>query len=158
MNKHTDFLVIGSGIAGLSYALQVAEHGSVIIITKKKDNESNTNYAQGGIASVFDSKDSFESHYKDTIGAGAGLCHEESVKFMVSHGPEVIEQLIDIGVAFSRTQKGKFELGIEGGHTHHRIVHAHDFTEQEIESALLYHVTKAFPSCIATFKYASSSR
>jgi L-aspartate oxidase len=140
MNKQIDFLVIGSGIAGLSYALQIADYGSVIIITKKKDNESNTNYAQGGIASVFDSKDSFEAHYNDTIDAGAGLCHEEAVRFMVSHGPDVIKQLIDIGVAFSRTQKGKFELGIEGGHSHHRIVHAHDFTGQEIENALLYHV------------------
>ena len=142
MNIVTDFLVIGSGIAGLSYALQVAEHGQVIIITKKKDKESNTNYAQGGIASVFGSDDSFDSHFEDTISAGAGLCHVDSVRFMVDNGPKVIKQLIDVGVAFSGRKKGKLELGIEGGHTFHRIVHAHDFTGQEIERALLYHIKK----------------
>ncbi len=142
MNDTADFLVIGSGIAGLVYALQVAEHGQVVIITKKKDKESNTNYAQGGIASVFGSQDSYDSHYHDTIEAGAGLCHEEEVKYMVYNGPAVINQLIDIGVAFSETKKGNPDLGIEGGHSHHRIVHAHDFTGQEIERALLYQIKK----------------
>ena len=116
MNDMADFLVIGSGIAGLVYALQVAEHGQVVIITKKRDKESNTNYAQGGIASVFGSQDSYDSHYHDTIEAGAGLCHEEEVKYMVSNGQAVIKQLIEIGVGFSETKKGKPDLGIEGGH------------------------------------------
>jgi len=142
MTSMVDYLIIGSGIAGLSYALQVAEYGQVVIITKKRDKESNTNYAQGGIASVFGSKDSFDSHYHDTIEAGAGLCHEKEVKYMVENGPEVINKLIEVGVAFSGSKTGRLELGIEGGHTHHRIVHAHDFTGQEIERALLYHIKK----------------
>ena len=116
MNDMADFLVIGSGIAGLVYALQVAEHGQVVIITKKRDKESNTNYAQGGIASVFGSQDSYDSHYNDTIEAGAGLCHEEEVKYMVSNGQAVIKQLMEIGVGFSETKKGKPEsINIEGG-------------------------------------------
>ena len=142
MKKHTDFLIIGSGIAGLSYALQIAEYGHVIIITKKTDKESNTNYAQGGIASVFDKEDSFDAHIRDTLDAGAGLCHDELVRYMVRRGPKVIQQLIDTGVAFSQTKRGKLELGIEGGHSHKRIVHAHDFTGQEIERALLYQIKK----------------
>jgi len=136
----TDFLVIGSGIAGLSFALKVAEYGEVIIVTKKQDKESNTNYAQGGIASVIDRTDSFESHIQDTLKAGSGLCHEEAVKFMVSKGPKAIRNLMKIGVDFSKTNKGKLELGREGGHSRDRIVHARDFTGQEIERALLYNI------------------
>lgn len=108
MTKMVDYLIIGSGIAGLSYALQVAEYGQVVIITKKRDKESNTNYAQGGIASVFGSKDSFDSHYHDTIEAGAGLCHEKEVKYMVENGPEVINKLIKVGVAFSSSKVGSW--------------------------------------------------
>ncbi len=138
----TDFLVIGSGIAGLDYALKIADFGEVIIVTKKQDKESNTNYAQGGIASVIDKTDSFDSHIQDTLTAGAGLCHEDAVKFMVSKGPRVIRELVKTGVEFSKTKKGKLELGREGGHSQNRIVHAHDFTGQEIERALLYRIKK----------------
>jgi L-aspartate oxidase len=133
----TDFLVIGSGIAGLTFALQIAEYGEVVIITKKEDKESNTNYAQGGIASVIDKTDSFVSHIRDTITAGAGLCHEEAVRFMVKNGPKAIKQLLEIGVHFSRNKEGKLELGREGGHSKNRIVHAYDFTGTEIEHALI---------------------
>lgn len=142
MKIQTDFLVIGSGIAGLSYALKIAEYGEVIIVTKKQDKESNTNYAQGGIASVIDRTDSFEAHIRDTLTAGAGLCHEKAVTFMVSKGPKMIRELMKIGVEFSKTKKGKLELGREGGHSKNRIVHAHDFTGQEIERALLYNIKK----------------
>lgn len=140
MRFETDFLVIGSGIAGLSYALKVAEYGHVIIITKKEDKESNTNYAQGGIASVVAKTDSYEAHTKDTLDAGAGLCHEDVVSYMISHGPEAINWLIDMGVAFTYKKNNKLALGREGGHSHDRIVHAHDFTGQEVERALIYHV------------------
>jgi L-aspartate oxidase len=142
MRIDTDFLVIGSGIAGLSFALRMAEYGSVIIITKKEDKESNTNYAQGGIASVTTKTDSYKSHISDTLNAGAGLCHENAVKFMVKEGPAAINELIEIGVSFSKTKKGKLALGREGGHSHDRIVHARDFTGQEIERALLHHIKK----------------
>jgi L-aspartate oxidase len=137
MKIETDFLVIGSGIAGLSFALDMAEYGNVVIITKKEDKESSTNYAQGGIASVIDKTDSFESHVHDTLTAGAGLCHEDAVKFMVGNGPRAIKKLMEIGVEFSQTKKGELELGREGGHSRNRIVHAHDFTGKEIEHALI---------------------
>lgn len=133
----SDFLVIGSGIAGLFYALKVADHGHVIIITKKEKAESNTNYAQGGIASVFSPDDSYELHIQDTINAGAGLCKREAVEIMVREGPKKVEELIQIGVEFTRTQNGKLDLGIEGGHSRKRIVHAKDLTGREIERALL---------------------
>ena len=140
MKIETDFLVIGSGIAGLSFALDAAEYGDVIIITKKDDKESNTNYAQGGIASVIDKTDSLESHIKDTLTAGAGICHEDAVRYMITNGPRAINKLIDIGVEFSRTKNGELELGREGGHSRNRIVHAHDFTGKEIEHALINRV------------------
>lgn len=131
-----DFLVLGSGAAGLSYALKVAEHGSVGIITKKNSAESNTNYAQGGIASVLDDNDSFEKHVQDTLIAGAGLCHEDVVRLVVGEGPAVIKELLALGARFTE-QNGKLDLGREGGHSHERIVHAADTTGKEIERALL---------------------
>jgi L-aspartate oxidase len=140
MRFETDFLVIGSGIAGLSYALKVAEFGRVIIITKKEDKESNTNYAQGGIASVIGKTDSFNAHIDDTLEAGAGLCHEETVNYMISRGPEAIRWLIDMGVSFTYKKGKKLALGREGGHSQDRIVHAHDFTGQEVERALIFHI------------------
>jgi L-aspartate oxidase len=140
MKEKTDFLLIGSGIAGLSIAVQLANYGSVIIITKKKDKESNTNYAQGGIASVIAKTDSFDSHVRDTVTTGAGLCHKEAVKHMVSKGPRAIKQLIEVGVHFSHDNVGNLELGLEGGHSKNRIVHAKDYTGQEIEQALLRRV------------------
>ncbi|HHM24327.1 MAG TPA: FAD-dependent oxidoreductase, partial [Bacteroidetes bacterium] len=94
MRYESDFLVIGSGIAGLTFALKVAEHGTVNIITKKNRAESNTNYAQGGIASVMSPVDSFEQHIQDTLRAGDGLCHEDAVRLIVENGPRLVEELM----------------------------------------------------------------
>ncbi len=145
-----DFLVIGSGVAGLSYALGVAEHGSVAIITKKDSVESNTNYAQGGIAAVMSPEDSFESHICDTLEAGAGLCDREVVEFVVKEGPERIRELMELGAAFTR-KNGRLHLGREGGHSADRIVHSADTTGREIERALLANV-RAHPN-IRVFEY-----
>lgn len=138
IKDYYDFLIIGSGIAGLSYALKVAEHGQTLILTKKKASESNTNYAQGGIASVMSSTDSFENHLEDTLESGAGLCNREVADFIIREGPACIQELTEIGVAFSRDHKSDgFSLGREGGHSHHRVVHSGDLTGREIERALL---------------------
>ncbi len=132
-----DFLVIGSGIAGLSYALRVADIGRVAIVTKKRQTDSNTNYAQGGIASVVSPADSFEKHIADTVTAGCGLSHPEVVDRIVRAGPACIDKLIQLGVRFSREDNGKkLHLGREGGHSERRVVHAADYTGREIESAL----------------------
>jgi L-aspartate oxidase len=139
MNHRFDFLVIGSGIAGLSYALKVAPHGSVGIITKKEKAESNTNYAQGGVAAVMSAVDSFDLHMKDTLDTGVGLSHLEPVAVMVKEGPQRLRELIDIGVEFTM-RNGQLDLGREGGHSVHRIVHAKDLTGREIERALLHAV------------------
>ncbi|MDZ7260755.1 MAG: L-aspartate oxidase [candidate division KSB1 bacterium] len=144
----TDFLVIGSGIAGLSLALKAAQYGSVAIITKKEKAESNTNYAQGGIAAVFSADDSFEIHIEDTIKAGAGLCHRQAVELVVTEGPQRVRELMEWGVQFSKIKIGtqeQFDLGREGGHSRNRIVHAKDFTGQEVERALLS-ATKEHPN------------
>ena len=138
----SDFLVVGSGIAGLTFALSVAKHGTVVIITKKEDSDSATNYAQGGIAAVEDSRDSFANHINDTINGGAGLCHRDVVELVVSKGPGCVQELLKLGVEFSRSKKDhkRLDLGIEGGHSRRRIVHAQDLTGQKVEQALLYHV------------------
>ena len=133
----TDFLIIGSGIAGLSYALKVADFGDVVIITKKGDSESSTNYAQGGIASALGTDDSMEKHVADTLATGDGLCHEDMVRIIIEEGPEVIKQLVDWGCRFTREESGNYSLGREGGHTRDRIVHADDLTGHEIERALI---------------------
>jgi L-aspartate oxidase len=135
----TDILVIGSGIAGLSFALKASKYARVLIITKKEKAESNTNYAQGGIASVVSPQDSYESHISDTLSCGAGLCHIKAVEQIVTHGPRLINELIQLGVEFS-THKGSLDLGKEGGHTNRRIVHAKDLTGKVIETALLHNV------------------
>jgi L-aspartate oxidase len=135
----TDYLIIGSGIAGLSLALKLSKLGKVTIITKKHRAESNTNYAQGGIAAVMDSSDSFESHVADTLEAGAGLCKLEAVEKIVTEGPEMIRELIEIGAKFSK-EHGKLELGKEGGHSKNRIIHAKDLTGKEVERALLHRI------------------
>ena len=136
-----DCLVIGSGIAGLTYALQVASTRRVGIITKKDQAESNTNYAQGGIAAVFSKEDSFDSHVHDTMQAGDGLCHHEVVRMIVQEGPARVEDLIQRGMRFSE-RKGsgvtqELDLTREGGHSKRRILHAKDVTGREIERALL---------------------
>jgi len=132
-----DFLVIGSGIAGLWYALQVAANGTVGLITKKHRTESNTNYAQGGIAAVMGGDDSFALHIRDTLTAGAGLCREEVVRAIVNEGPGLVRELITAGVKFSAAAGGEYDLGREGGHTRRRVLHAGDITGREIERALL---------------------
>jgi L-aspartate oxidase len=133
----TDFLVIGSGIAGLSFALKAARHGTVAIITKKEKAESNTNYAQGGIAAVVSSDDSHELHIEDTLNTGVGLCHPDAVDVLVREGPILLRELMSIGVEFTR--KGELlDLGREGGHSRNRIVHASDRSGAEIERALLH--------------------
>jgi len=141
MKTTCDFLVIGSGISGLSFALRAASTGSVIVITKKTDSESNTNYAQGGIACVLDPRDSFESHIHDTLVAGAGLCNEEAVKILVNEGPARINELIDWGTHFTKSNQSrathKLELGREGGHSVNRIVHTQDLTGRAVEESLL---------------------
>ena len=134
----TRFLVLGSGIAGLSFALRVAEHGPVVVVTKKAPTESATNYAQGGIAAVFDAADSVASHLEDTLRAGAGLCDEEVARFVITEGPDAVRGLMGLGVRFDREQGGgEFDLGREGGHSHRRVLHAADLTGQEIERVLV---------------------
>jgi L-aspartate oxidase len=133
----SDTLVLGSGIAGLSFALQAARFGSVTVVTKKERSESNTNYAQGGIATVLAPDDTFDSHVQDTLTAGAGLCNEEVVRFVVEGGPAQIDRLIRWGVEFTPGDAGGWDLGREGGHSHRRIVHARDMTGREVERALV---------------------
>ncbi len=135
--KHFDFIILGSGIAGLFYALQVAPHGKVAIITKKYRRESNTNYAQGGIAAVLNPQDSFEKHIQDTLSCGAGLCHPNVVRSIITEGPQAIEELVQIGVHFSHADAKNYDLTREGGHSERRVLHAGDLTGQEIERALL---------------------
>jgi L-aspartate oxidase len=134
---NVDFLVIGSGIAGLTFALKVAKMGSVAIITKKHRAESNTNYAQGGIAAVTGGDDSFDLHVRDTLQAGAGLCKEDVVRTIVGEGPALVRELIELGVRFSESAPGQYDLGREGGHTRRRVLHTADITGREIERALL---------------------
>lgn len=141
--KHFDFLVLGSGIAGLSFALKIAPRGRVAIVTKKDRAESNTNYAQGGIAAVTSKEDSFELHVRDTLEAGAGLCNEKVVRLVVEEGPARIAELIELGMHFSEREiprsdgARELDLGREGGHSKRRILHAKDVTGREIERALL---------------------
>ncbi len=141
MKIQSDFLVIGSGIAGLSYALKVAEFGTVSIVTKKEKAESNTNLAQGGIAAVISRDDKFEFHIEDTMKAGAYLCHRDIVELVVNEAPARIDELIDIGVQFTK-KANVLDLGREGGHSKHRIVHAADLTGKEIERALLARISE----------------
>lgn len=139
MEKSTDFLIIGSGIAGLSFALKAATLGKVTLITKKSKLDTATNLAQGGIASVLAENDSFDMHIQDTLTAGAGLCHEDIVSMVVKNGPERINELIALGVSFNKQDNdpNHLDLGKEGGHSARRIAHACDLTGHEIETALL---------------------
>lgn len=141
MNDTYDIVVVGSGIAGLSFAIKTAKLGyKVAIVTKKKSSETNTNHAQGGIASVTSNLDDFESHVKDTLIAGDGLCHEDVVRNIVTSGPKRIKELIEEGVPFSRDPDGTPSLGREGGHSMRRILHVKDFTGRAIEEALLKYI------------------
>lgn len=153
METKTDFLIIGSGVAGLTFALKVAPFGSVALVTKKNTMDSNTAQAQGGIASVFDHLDSFDFHIKDTLDAGDGLCNREVVEMVVRNGPERILELMDLGVNFnmreddgvekapsSQRASVQLDLGREGGHSQKRIVHAQDMTGLELETVLVNHV------------------
>ena len=144
MERQSDYLIIGSGIAGLSFALKAASTGTVTIVTKKEKMDASTNYAQGGIASVLDSEDSFELHMADTLESGAGLCHEDAVRMVVTKGPEMIKELISLGVNFThdKASHDKLDLTREGGHSRRRIVHTKDLTGKEVERALIYNVEK----------------
>ncbi len=132
----SDYLVVGSGIAGLIFAIKASRYGKVIIITKKTQSETNTNYAQGGIATVFSADDSFKSHIDDTLIAGCGLSHKNVVDMVIENGPRVVEELLNLGVNFSENN-GQLDLGREGGHSKNRIVHTKDYTGFEIEQKLL---------------------
>ncbi len=137
----TDILVIGSGIAGLTYALKTATHfpeKKVMVITKTQADETNTKYAQGGIAGVWDEeKDSYTKHIDDTLIAGDGLCNEHIVEIVVKEGPERIKEIIGYGAEFDKDEKGEYSLGKEGGHSENRILHHKDVTGKEMERALL---------------------
>jgi L-aspartate oxidase len=155
MQHNFDFIVLGSGIAGLTFALQVCAKGRVAIITKKERAESNTNYAQGGIAAVMAKDDTYELHVRDTLEAGAGLCKEDVVRTIVSEGPARVKELIALGMRFTESENSRgtevppsrdpadaaaaptFDLGKEGGHSRRRVLHAGDITGREIERALL---------------------
>ena len=145
MGQSCDFLVLGSGIAGLTFALKAAEHGDVLVVTKRDRSESNTRYAQGGIAAVLAKDDTFDAHIQDTLVAGAGLCHERVVDLCVKEGPDLVRWLMDLGARFD-TAHGEpgageghadLDLHLEGGHSARRVAHAGDTTGEEVERALV---------------------
>ncbi len=138
--KEYDFVVIGSGIAGLTFALKASKHGSVAVITKRKGADSNTAWAQGGVACVTSDEDSFELHVRDTLEAGAGLCDEAVVRTIVTEGPERIRELMELGLHFDEREVSghrELDLGREGGHSKRRVLHVQDVTGKEIEETLL---------------------
>jgi L-aspartate oxidase len=137
MQMQTDFLVIGSGIAGLTFAIDASAYGKVTVITKKDTAETNTNYAQGGIAAAVSMSDSIELHLEDTVAAGDGLCKPDVVKLMAAEAPSVIDELVELGVDFSKVNNGEFDLGREGGHSKRRIIHTKDATGKAIEETLI---------------------
>jgi len=147
--REFDYIVVGSGIAGLTFALKVAPHGRVAIVTKKSLSEANTYYAQGGIAAVTKPTDSFDLHVADTLRAGSGLCHEPVVRAIVEEGPARVQELIDLGMEFTRddtiSPDGErfYSLGKEGGHSKRRVLHAKDATGREVMRALLAAIERA---------------
>jgi L-aspartate oxidase len=140
MKKRTDFLVIGSGIAGLTFALKAAKYGKVTIVTKANLEDTNTRYAQGGIAAVFSEPDNFEKHINDTLIAGGGICNEAVVRMVVQEAPARIKDLINLGVSFDKKEDGTYDLAKEGGHTEHRILHHKDRTGESIQMTLMERV------------------
>ena len=126
MRIEVDYLVMGSGVAGLFFAIQAAEHGRVAVVTKRDRSESNTRYAQGGIAAVMDQADSVAQHARDTESAGAGLCRTSVVESVIAEGPAVIAQLVELGARFTRDTSGALSLAREGGHDTARVVRADD--------------------------------
>jgi len=143
--KEYDFVVIGSGIAGLSFALKAAKHGSVAVITKRKGSDTNTAWAQGGIACVTSDEDSFELHVRDSLEAGAGLCNEAVVRTIVTEGPERIRELAELGLQFDEREISghrELDLGKEGGHSKRRVLHVRDATGKEIEQTLLHELAR----------------
>jgi L-aspartate oxidase len=137
MERTTDVLVIGSGIAGLTFALKLAPRARILLVTKKERAASSTNYAKGGIASVLGEDDTFDLHLQDTLVAGAGLCHSKAVEVLVREGPDRVRELMEWGARFDQEGPHRLSLGREGGHSRRRIAHAGDHTGREIESALL---------------------
>ena len=145
MKLKTDILVIGGGISGLSLAIKLsnlAKDYRILLITKEKLEDCNTFHAQGGIACVWNENDSPEKHIQDTLIAGDGLCDEKLVRQIVSQAPERIKELIELGVEFTRNEKGEYDLGKEGGHSERRVLHVNDLTGQSIESKLIEQVRK----------------
>ncbi len=137
MGIQTDYLVIGSGVAGLTFALRAAEHGEVTLVTKRQDVDAATAWAQGGVAAVWSPEDSFDEHRVDTLEAGAGLCHSDAVQVCVEGGPAAIDWLIQLGVDFTRDATGQLDLGREGGHRQRRVIHSLDATGRAIHEGLL---------------------
>lgn len=153
--EQTDFLVIGSGLAGLTFALEAAEHGEVVVLTKAAISDSNTNWAQGGIAAAVGESDSWELHEQDTLTAGAGLCDPAAVRFLVQQAPAAIEWLRERGARFDLTASNSLDLGREGGHSRHRIVHHADKTGWEVERTVTAAVRqnpriRVFEDCFVT--------
>ncbi|MCJ7449312.1 MAG: L-aspartate oxidase [Bacteroidales bacterium] len=142
MKKRTDFLVLGSGIAGLTFALKASKFGKVSVVTKAKLADTNTRYAQGGIAAVFREPDNFEKHVQDTLIAGDGCCNEEVVRMVVREAPGRIKDLIDLGVPFDKKEDGTYDLAREGGHSEYRILHHKDKTGEAIQKTLMDRVKK----------------
>ncbi|MDE1191505.1 MAG: L-aspartate oxidase [Arachidicoccus sp.] len=143
----TDFLVVGSGIAGLTFAIKTAKHfpdKKITVITKASSAENtNTSFAQGGVAGVWDEeKDSFEKHIEDTLIAGDGLCNPRAVEIVVTEGPQRIQEIINYGASFDKDEKGEYDLGREGGHSEFRILHYKDVTGREMERALIEEAKK----------------
>src|SRR5687767_810751 len=144
-STNCEFLIIGSGLAGLLAALKLERAGRVVLITKGKLEDGATDFAQGGIAAVTHPEDSFERHRRDTTAAGAGLCNEKIVRLVVTEGPARVRELIDLGVRFSLREKSgdepeTFDLGLEGGHSQRRILHVADRTGREIHRTLIKRV------------------
>jgi len=147
--KQFDYIVIGSGIAGLTFALKVAGHGRVAVVTKKNLSEANTQYAQGGIAAVTKPTDSIDLHVADTLRAGAGLCREDVVRSVIEEGPDRVQELIELGMDFTREEtisadgERVYSLGKEGGHSKRRVLHTKDATGREVMRALLAALERA---------------